>query len=440
MKDADILYHTPKSDTICPFPWMHLHAWPDGKAMLCCIAHGGKNMGEVGDFSKNTFNEIINSDKLKQVRLDMMAGKKIEHCTACYDHEALPGNMGSFRQNTLKDYGQTFDELVDEMEPDGTLPNPKMMYVDFRFSNLCNLGCQTCGGQLSSTLANMDKKAGFNKGYLDTMREKNVLSERETITSFVYARPDFLEVDVFPHMETIRGFYFAGGEPLMSPEHLSILQYLDEHEMYDKTLIYSTNMSILKWKQVEFLPIWEKFKNLRFFCSIDGQGKTLEYVREFSKHDTVFGNLQKLLDFKHSNTSLIKQRNVTIIYTHSIYNCYNTAEFFEFLDAAGMLEKLDQVTFNPAFGETNSPECLPDFAKEELRQKRKEDLNNPSVQKAFKLFPDFAQYWHNVDDTINKPRNEKDFKISMEKISSDAEKFKKHLPWLYSVNERQYIL
>ena len=68
------------SDTFCVLPWSHLHAWPDGKAMLCCIANGGKNMGEVGDFSQNNYQEIINSDKLKQVRLDMLSGKRVEQC------------------------------------------------------------------------------------------------------------------------------------------------------------------------------------------------------------------------------------------------------------------------------------------------------------------------------------------------------------------------
>ena len=43
------------SDTFCVMPWIHLHSWPNGKAMLCCVAHGGENDGEVGDFSKNTF-------------------------------------------------------------------------------------------------------------------------------------------------------------------------------------------------------------------------------------------------------------------------------------------------------------------------------------------------------------------------------------------------
>ena len=77
------------SETFCPFPWMHLHAWPDGRAMLCCVAHGGENNGTVGDFDKNTYEEIMNSEKLKQIRFDMMKGEKIPQCIACTEAEGL---------------------------------------------------------------------------------------------------------------------------------------------------------------------------------------------------------------------------------------------------------------------------------------------------------------------------------------------------------------
>ena len=60
--------NTNPSKTFCILPWIHLHAWPDGRAMLCCIANNDKTDGKVGDFSKNTYAEIINSDELKQIR------------------------------------------------------------------------------------------------------------------------------------------------------------------------------------------------------------------------------------------------------------------------------------------------------------------------------------------------------------------------------------
>ena len=351
------------SPTFCAYPWMHLHAWPEGKAMLCCIAHGGENGGEVGDFSKNTFVEIMNNEKMKSIRLKMLAGEKPEQCTACWENEDVH-DRPSFRQTTLTSYATEIPLLLEKTNPDGSITDPVMYYMDFRFSNLCNLGCKTCGSPLSSTLANWRA----DKNELRFLKDKNVLSDRGTITSFVYARPDFLDVDVFPYIKDVRGFYFAGGEPLMHPEHYEILKYLDENKMYDKYIIYSTNMTTLKWKSVDFPEIWKNFKNIQFVCSIDGYQEGLEYIRNNSKNAVVYGNLQKLIEFKRANPD--KMFSVSICYTHSIYNAYYTREFFEYLDSLGLLDHftgLDNIMLNYSFGDINSPSILPDFAKEELK-------------------------------------------------------------------------
>ena len=84
---------------------MHLHAWPEGKAFLCCIAKT-EDEGIVGDFSTNTYAQIINSDVLKKIRTDMLAGNKISNCENCYDREALSG--ASFRKSN----NETYKDLI----------------------------------------------------------------------------------------------------------------------------------------------------------------------------------------------------------------------------------------------------------------------------------------------------------------------------------------
>jgi len=419
--------------TFCPYPWMHLHAWPEGKAMLCCVAHGGPNGGEVGDFSKNTYKEIINSDKLKQIRLDMLAGKEIPQCVACTESESL--GKESFRLGTLKKYNMDISKLLENTDKDGTLKNPRMLYMDFRFSNLCNLGCQTCGSPLSSTIAN-NREDNFYE--TEKLKEKNVLSDRGTITSFVYARPDFFEVDVLPYIDDCKGFYFAGGEPLMHQEHLDILTYLNENKLYDKSITYSSNLSTLKWKKTNFLEIWKNFKEIHFLASIDGDHERLEYVREFSKHSVIFENLKKIIklkkDFPFNNF------RITICYTHSIYNCYYTKEFINALDEEGVLEDIDHIEFNYAYGANNSIQILPNFAKEELKLKRKKDSEDPIVQKAFKLMPRLKQYYDTIDQTIDEPGDIKEFDELINTKLNNNEKFRNALPWLASVVDRHRII
>jgi hypothetical protein len=419
------------SPTMCAFPWMHLHAWPDGKAMLCCIAHGGEDMGSVGDFSTHTYEEIMNSDKMKQVRLDFMDGKRIPECTVCWKNEKL--RKQSFRQNHLGKYN--IESLLDNTLEDGSLKKVEMLYMDFRFSNLCNLGCQTCGSPLSSTIANNTK----NKKEIEHLKRKNVLSDRETITSFVYARPDFMDVDVYPYIEDCEGFYFAGGEPLMHQEHLDILTYLDVNKLYSKEICYSTNMTLLKWKGNDFLKIWENFNNIMFWCSIDGHKEQLEYIREFSKHKNVFNNLKKLIKLKKDNPS--KNFRVQICYTHSMYNAYYFKDFIEYLYEENILQDLDYFEINYAYGERNSPACLPDFAKQELLAKTEKAKTSKALQYAFKHIDDFEASYNRFDKLINEKHAVDTFdKAISEFLIDDIDKIETSLPWLYSVIKRHRIL
>ena len=422
------------SSTMCAFPWMHLHSWPDGKAMLCCIAHGGKQRGKVGDFSVNSFQEIINNDKMKQVRVDLMNGVKIKECEACWKDEAL--GKKSMRKNSSNDVNYDLQSLLDKTHPDGTLDDPKILYMDFRFSNLCNLGCKTCGSPLSSTIANKKKDKTTD---IINLQFKNVLSERGTITSFVYARPDFLELDVIPYLDDCKEFYFAGGEPLMHQEHLEILKYLDENKHYNKHLVYSTNLTLTKWKGTDFISIWKKFNKILFWCSIDGHKDQLEYIREYSNHDKVFSNLESILRLKEANP--VKQFKVKIAYTHSIYNAYYVKEFFQYLYDTGLLDRIDFVEINYAFGDNNSPAILPAFAKKELKEKRKKDRESDVMQYAFKKFGEkFINYYDTLDTVIDEQLNPNEFdRLIKNKLEADKDKIEKALPWLASVIQRHKI-
>ena len=426
--------NTNPSKTFCILPWIHLHAWPDGRAMLCCIANNDKTDGKVGDFSKNTYAEIINSDELKQIRLDMLAGKEISNCQNCYDNEKLKGL--SFRQSTNNQHRDLISSMIENTLEDGTLVDTKMFYMDYRFSNLCNLSCKTCGGTLSSTIA--AEKHDFNQEQIIEMRSKNVLNEKGNVISFGYARPDFLEVDVYPYLKDVRQIYFAGGEPLMNDEHYAVLKYIIDNGLSKKIqLTYSTNLTTLKYKGHDFIELWKEFDNIYFLASIDGHEEKLEYIRKGTKNNNVFSNLKKLLDFKESNPT--KGIQINICYTHSIYNSYYSAEFFEYLDHEGLLDRLDDVLWNNAFSDRNRPYILPKFAKEELKEKRKKDLGSPSLQKAMKKFPLLTHNYSVIDGWIDTEVTDYSFDNFVDESKhnyNDYDQLKNSLPWLANVIER----
>ena len=54
-----------ESDTFCMLPWIHLHAWPDGRAYPCCLANASH---PVGNLKQKTMKETWNDEPMPMFR------------------------------------------------------------------------------------------------------------------------------------------------------------------------------------------------------------------------------------------------------------------------------------------------------------------------------------------------------------------------------------
>ena len=216
------------SDSFCMLPWMHLHAFPDGRAYPCCFAFDKLHVGNVNEQSME---EVFNGDKMKQMRLNMLNNKKSRECVKCYDQEQ--SGFFSLRLSSNKHFGHNIS-MTENTKPDGTA-DFIIKYWDIRFSNLCNMACRSCGTWFSSNWYEDHKKlTGSPPNHAKIMkagRNSNDIWEQL--------------LKQFDHVEQ---FYFAGGEPIIMEEHLRILQELDKRKMYHVRLIYNTNFTKTKLK------------------------------------------------------------------------------------------------------------------------------------------------------------------------------------------------
>ena len=146
--DDDQKYKLTKSDWFCMMPWVHMHAFPDGRAYPCCLAD---YWSPVGDLRKNTMEEVWNQDPYKQMRRNMLADKSCKECVNCYEREQH--GAFSMRNDANKTYGHLVHEIK-QTEPDGHHEEFKIRYWDVRFSNLCNFSCRSCGPIFSSNWYN----------------------------------------------------------------------------------------------------------------------------------------------------------------------------------------------------------------------------------------------------------------------------------------------
>jgi len=336
-----------ESESFCMLPWMHLHAYPDGRAYPCCFAF---DPYPVGDLNKQSLEEVFNGDKMKQMRVRMLNNKKSRECMKCYDQEK--SGFFSLRLSSNKHFGHNID-LVDNTQPDGSA-DFVMKYWDIRFSNLCNMACRSCGTWFSSNWYEDHKKlTGSPPPHAKIMRvgrHTNDLWEQM--------------LESFDHTEQ---FYFAGGEPIIMEEHYRILKELDKRKMYHVRLIYNTNFSKTKFKDIDVFELWNKFDSVSIGASLDAEGARAELMRKGTVWEDIVANRKRMLE-------VCPQVDFYISSTVGLINSLHVTDFHRSWVEQGLIEPQD---FN--FNLLQHPiwqrmDILPLEYKEQVKQKYKEHI------------------------------------------------------------------
>ena len=270
-----------ESKTFCMLPWMHMHAFPDGRAYPCCLSD---YWHPVGDLRKNTMAEVWNQDKYKTMRVNMLADKPCVECTKCYEQESH--GAFSMRNDSNRNYGHHIGE-VDATLADGTNPDFKIRYWDVRFSNLCNFSCRSCGPIFSSNWYNDHVKL-YN-------RKPDVLGREMARVEYTTGDEDDMIAQMMPHIPYLEQVYFAGGEPLIMKEHYFMLEKLIEAGKTDIRLQYNTNFSELHFKDKHVLEYWKHFKNISVGASLDAMGERAELMRKGTDWAQAVDNRRRMM-------------------------------------------------------------------------------------------------------------------------------------------------
>jgi len=307
---------------------------------------------------------------MNNTRLKMLNGEKIGQCERCYvvENETSHG----FRKRLNTNFKDSFD-VVELTNENGSIDNIKLKLWDIRISNFCNFKCRSCGHELSSSWYGDSIKMGRN---LEGV--KPVIS--------IDDKSNFMDT-LLPHFEYVEEIYFAGGEPLIMPEHYEILDKLLEIGKTDVRIRYSTNFSILTYKGKHIFDYWKNFPNLELFVSVDGIGNVGEYVRK-GFNTKIFEN-----NVKHFFESNIEYLNYGYIVTYSVLNFLHLFDMVIYLFEHNLFninqfKKRTLIEFSPVT-EPNyySVTILPEHIKEEYNEKLIVFLNildNMNIEKEIK--------------------------------------------------------
>ncbi|MGZ3727198.1 MAG: twitch domain-containing radical SAM protein [Pseudobdellovibrio sp.] len=293
MNKAELL----SSKQFCLMPWIHVHAWPTGKAFPCCMALPSENFGNT---NTQSFAEIVNSEAFKSLRKNMVAGEASKACTRCYELEKS-SDAHTLRKHSLKTFSHLLADSLDNTSSDGHLKNFKMAYMDLRFSNLCNFKCRTCSSDFSSSWQE-EESPGEKTVPLSLLQNEKFWPELQSLL------PDVEEV------------CFAGGEALISPEHYKILKFWITNKKNHVRLRYTTNFSHFKHKSEDLLSLWNQFSDVRVSASLDANGERGELLRK----GTNWLQIEK-------NRMEMQERAPHVYFeitpTLSVYNAFNLPDF-----------------------------------------------------------------------------------------------------------------
>ena len=311
-----------ESKTFCMLPWTHLHAWPTGEVLPCCMAHPPG--GLIGNLKENTMQEVWNDEPMRKIRRNMLNEKTSIACDRCYEQEG--SGFFTMRHSANKRFGHYIDRVKDTQE-DGTVENMVLSYWDIRFSNLCNLRCRSCGHLFSSnwyddqaSLIEDEKGKGWGKVWKSGNSRINYAGRTQT---------DAWE-QLEPHLDHVEHIYFAGGEPLIMEEHYRILNALLAKGKNAVRLIYNTNFTELKYKKQNVLELWNQFTNVCIGASLDDMGPRAEFMRKGTDWAKIERNREDMMRISPNVDFYISP-------TLSIMNAYSLVDFHRDWVAKGLI-------------------------------------------------------------------------------------------------------
>ena len=292
----------------------------------------------------DSLQEYIKGELLKELKKSLDSGIQHPNCEWCWLNE----------QNKMKSH------RISESRGSG------LKSIHIRLSNVCNFKCRMCNPSFSSTWAQENKK----HNYFTKM-------DNEITKDAIEANGDVLFKILSSAIRSgsLKYLSISGGEPLITDSHLKLLNFLIENDLTDITLGYSTNLSNLNYKNVDLLPLWEKFTHVNLEASVDGWGPHVEYSRDGFSCKTFLTNFKKSFKFIDAINCVV-----------NIYSVW-TLPYIERFRKYGI-----NIEYSPCFGPKHcNPQILLKEDKDVLFDLYKD---YPELLKVFKNFID------NIDSSV----------------------------------------
>ncbi len=259
------------SDSFCIYPWINLRISTIGEISPCC------------KFDTTGLSENINTDNIKEIyfgknmsalREALRQGQRPSQCCACWSEESV--GLESMRQRgkyKFKDIYHSLDYQTDSFN--------NLQLFDLNLGHTCNLSCRICNHASSSSIAELDLRAGrlTDKTFIELKQTVNWSETTEFWDQLLTTAQNLKYLDLY------------GGEPMMSKNHFNFLRKLIDLDVAKNISIdYNSNGTIYSEK---FFDLWNHFKSVKISFSIDDIKDRFEYQRNGANWSQVNDNIKK---------------------------------------------------------------------------------------------------------------------------------------------------
>jgi MoaA/NifB/PqqE/SkfB family radical SAM enzyme len=313
------------TNNFCAMPFFHVAVESNGDVRPCCLGKelinddgtkfniSGTNMG---------INDIINHPTHIKFRESFLKNEQHPACNHCWG----PYHKDRFNGRHVYTTSLKVNRYVKDIM-EGKPPEQKLLWLEIKAGNRCNLSCRICGLWNSAKWlkdAYEVKKAFIGESYpaFPDSYEFKYNQQAKWIDNIDFWR----NIEGFDDIKII---HIMGGEPMMIEEHFEMLQAIaDKFDASKIRVWYNTNGTRVPTPEQEALL--DKFQCVMWSVSIDDFGPRFEYQRKGADWQDVKKNLPYFFSKPNYES--------TIDATINIYNIYTINEFIAELDRMNLAQ------------------------------------------------------------------------------------------------------
>jgi hypothetical protein len=275
--------------SLCMAPWVHTYLSPQTERRMCCASREpAQNFEQYidtasgsGKYMPITLDEHWNSPHMMSVRSRMMSGETLPECEVCNDKLL---NTDVYRTYFWQLFKHKYPDIWETTDTAGRTTMQPVSW-DYRFSNLCNFKCRTCGDMLSSAWETEQKQHAM----VDWSNPNNNWMRTEVRSAISAFQDSQIEAEFAAAVEQhrVEEVYWVGGEPLMYEQHWRYMKRIvelgDGPRVYAR---YNTNLSRVDYRGVNlYRDILSGLRDWQICASLDGTGAIGEYIRTGLEYD-----------------------------------------------------------------------------------------------------------------------------------------------------------